>query len=352
MSGSEADDMWWLRLLMAVGIGAAASWYVPRSVDAQSPTVASQPAPPVANGESGKQPQRQPDGTNQQATSDQRGTAQSPLFVQVLPTKKTDDETARDEQERNEKASYDKWTLIVAIAGTGVFLAQLAVFGLQARRLRQTIEAMREIDKRQSGVAERQTGVAERQTLLIGAQTDLMEKQKEIARQGHLATHRPKIAVRNIVVRPVVPSMTTRTIGVDFPKRGEPLTGQLYAANYGGGDAWITESLIWVIWLSSNLPMERPYEGQNGSERQPPILVYAGSSQTLTFESSEAMQEHGPQILPNLDLQLYVMGWIEYRDGAFRDGQFLTRRTAFCRRYDSDKRRFVRIQDEDYEHEE
>jgi hypothetical protein len=52
--------------------------------------------------------QAQSNGPQQPAATDQRGTEQSPIIVKVLPTPKTDAETAQEAEDRKEKSANDR----------------------------------------------------------------------------------------------------------------------------------------------------------------------------------------------------------------------------------------------------
>jgi hypothetical protein len=72
---------------------------------------------------------------------EQRGTKDSPLFIKQIPNPKTEEESAQDAKEREEKMTNDRklvqFTGILALVG---FL-QLVVFGLQSYYLRRTVRA-------------------------------------------------------------------------------------------------------------------------------------------------------------------------------------------------------------------
>jgi hypothetical protein len=70
----------------------------------------------------------------------QRGTVEAPIVVRILPTPKTADEIASDRKERENKSNADFWLIRLTGALAIVGAMQLIVFGLQARRLRQTVE--------------------------------------------------------------------------------------------------------------------------------------------------------------------------------------------------------------------
>jgi hypothetical protein len=149
------------------------------------------------------------------------------------------------------------------------------------------------------------------------------------AHRDFLATHRPRLRVRNFVLKPS-----------DYDPAG-PWMGQFYVSNVGGTEAKIVNSHCEAVRLR-DLPMERPYEGRLGNN---PIggFLPSGSSRPAIFlaPSDLARNISGGE--------LYLMGWIDYLDDVG-----IHRRTAFCRHYT--KRdgglRFYAVDDPDYEHEE
>jgi hypothetical protein len=84
------------------------------------------------------------------ATDDQRGTETSPLIVKVLPSQKSDGETAQEKQWHQDQSDANWWMVRLTLAYGIVALLQLGVFSLQARRLRQTISKMDEVAKGQT----------------------------------------------------------------------------------------------------------------------------------------------------------------------------------------------------------
>jgi hypothetical protein len=169
----------------------------------------------------------------------------------------------------------------------------------------------------------------------------------DTARKALLLQFRPKLIVRNFVVTPPIGDGLNGTL---IFIRNYPVRGQFYVANVGGSPAKITESLCIVHWLRGPLPMQRPYEGNNGNY---PIMgtISAGGRATAIFESSATLDishtELGSIEFPDLEplWHIWVMGWIEYADELG-----FGRRTAFCRRWDHRTNRFVVVDDPDYEH--
>lgn len=245
------------------------------------------------------------------------------------------------------------WTAIAQVAFS-FLLVLVGVGQVCVGRLQYlTYERQRRLMRRQANISSHQTELLETQSRLTALQTDILEKQKEIARQGHIATHRPRLSVRNVVIRAEQRSWP----GLPELILGEMLTGQLYVVNRGGYEAQITDALVMIYQTDKpHLPMERPYEGQNGNIGRWAKPLLAGQSSPIPFGLNEPVSaDVRSRIIDGKDgKRLYVMGWIEYRDGGYdiRSDTHFTRRTAFCRLFDTERQRFVRVDDEDYEHEE
>jgi hypothetical protein len=78
-------------------------------------------------------------------SANERGTEKSPLVIKILPTQQAQKEATNTQSDNHQNAATDWWmfgmTGIIAVIG----IIQAIVFGLQARRLRETIEKMDEI---------------------------------------------------------------------------------------------------------------------------------------------------------------------------------------------------------------
>jgi hypothetical protein len=172
----------------------------------------------------------------------------------------------------------------------------------------------------------------------------IAQRSIELARADFLANQRPKLHVRNIVVhrypRRQIPP-------VPLFQGGSTVSGQLYVSNVGGTPATLREYLILVYWSQDELPMERPYEGEDGVKSE--TRIEPGTSRTLLFESKEWMEVGAGAAIRSGDgaWKLWVMGWVEYDDDLK-----VTRRTAFCRRFDKRVQRINIVEDNDYDHEE
>jgi hypothetical protein len=88
--------------------------------------------------------------TVKQPNSDQRGTEQSPVIVKVLPSTKTKEEADTEKAKDLDQSSANWWMVRLTAAIVFVGAIQTVVFGLQARRLKQTIDTMEEISSKQT----------------------------------------------------------------------------------------------------------------------------------------------------------------------------------------------------------
>ena len=137
-------------LLLALALTVASGY-----ADAQQRQRPSQPPSPSTTQ---RQQPNQAEGTNTQQNRDAepRGTEDKPVVVKVLPAEKTAAERTQETQDRSDKASADWWmvrlTAALAVVGVLQFLAligQAIVFGIQARRLSESVDLTRTVADRQ-----------------------------------------------------------------------------------------------------------------------------------------------------------------------------------------------------------
>jgi hypothetical protein len=125
--------------------------------------------------QSPSQPANNPEAANQQSRDDLRGTDSSPIVVKVLPTPKTDAETAQEKQDHQDQSAANWWMVKLTGAIMVIGLIQSFVFALQARRLRQTILKMEEIGRGQTDDMRASIGEATRAaTAMEGIATSLV----------------------------------------------------------------------------------------------------------------------------------------------------------------------------------
>ena len=167
-------------------------------------------------------------------------------------------------------------------------------------------------------------------------QSIIFRDQKVLTDIQFAVTHHPRLKVRNVVIK-----------GPLF-QAGQQVLGQFYVSNYGDTDAKIVESHWQLEWNLNGLPMERPYEGNNGnSPILPGTILKAHTSLPALFHTFDRY----PNIKPpgSGDSHAFFMGWVEYLDA-----NKLRHRMAFCREYiqRDGTDRFYPVEDPDYYSEE
>ncbi len=239
--------------------------------------------------------------------------------------------------QRNPPQTLWEWVTHDAIAVFTFFLAAFtgALFWVSIIEMRY----LRRADK----TARKLAKITKQQTAILAAQADIALKQHELERLQFIADKRPRLRIRNVVVRPA--SVTGYEPTLFHP--GQYVGGQCYIANSGGIDAVVVEAHCEVFVTNVQLPMERPYEGKNGNSAIRPTIP-PGGSVPFPFQSDTIISEHQSQAVRNgIGYRLYLLGWVEYEDI-----KGVRRRTAFCRKYDAATGRFAAVDDPDYEHEE
>ena len=280
----------------------------------------------------------------QTPSAEKRGTDEHPFTVQILPSKDAERGAAEEKRHKDEKAEEDR-KLTTATICLAVLTGILALFtgGLWWATYRLGKDAKATSDR----------------------QAVEMQKSLALARKEFISTHRPKIRVRNIVIRRPTPIHAAQP---PLFAPGTLVSGQLYIANVGGTEAHITGIGCWVDVRKhishekrDALPMERPYEGENPNIPLTPRLM-AGESTPLPFQSERPLEPDAANQLitgsGGIDgwWHLYVMGFIEYTDSMGTpcmgtSSMGTPRRTEFCREFDPIGQRFVKVDNEDYEHE-
>ena len=321
-------------LLLAASTALAAD---PRIVGPPEQTPAPQPAPSPAPGPRPAIPQPAEPPSPIQAQPG-AGTEKQPLVVRVLPTQKTAEEVEAEKAERDERVAaersltnYTRYLWLATCALAFVAFAQAGLFVWQLVLLRRSV---RDTETAANAAA---------------ASAEAARSEANAAQRMLVLTQRPKLRVRNVVVKYPVPNHRPP---FGMFEAGQPISGQFYVANIGGTVARIVVGDCRVYWTQQGLPMERPYEGQVIENPMPPIKLEAGQSTLIPFHSRQAMGPEGDDIRTfAAGWRLYVMGWIEYSDDLNNP-----RRTTFCREYrqvlHSSLGHFLPVDDPDYEHEE
>lgn len=74
-------------------------------------------------------------------------TQNNPVFIKIVPTPKSNQETEAENKERNRKTSIETWTIGTSIVTAFILLIQTFVFGRQATRLKQTVESIEKTER-------------------------------------------------------------------------------------------------------------------------------------------------------------------------------------------------------------
>jgi hypothetical protein len=150
----------------------------------------------------------------------------------------------------------------------------------------------------------------------------------DLARQEFTATHRPKIIVHGMEVK--LPGDERRHVHFRY-------------VNAGDTDAFITSIVSRILWTAKSM-VPADIEFSRHDVIKEPILVPSG--------------KNGFAITPDgVDFVTLVRSGRGGHDTAFcvgvvvyRDTNDIERRTGFCRRYDSERERWLKVEDEDYEY--
>ena len=261
-----------------------------------------------------------PNAPTQNATgkpsTDQRGTKDSPLVVDLEKSGETTYEAAENKARDDAEATYkvrELWLTFV-IAGAAAFQAigvfvQVCVYRKQSRLMLKGLVINREI--------------------------------AELSQKSLIQVHRPKIIVRTFYFS------ETKGVGglMDDPfgiAANSFARGQFYIVNVGGTKARIKEVMC-EVYIGGKLPAKRPYEGKDG--RKTDGVLASGASTTWLFSLESSMTADIANRIPTEEKVLYVLGWIGYEDDIG-----IYRMTRFCRRYENALGRFRPIDpDDDYE---
>jgi hypothetical protein len=214
----------------------------------------------------------------------------------------------------------------------------------------------------QARIAHRQSDAADLQNEISLQQMDILVKQKEIARQGHLVAHRPRIVIRHVWME----GQSGRILGEPrmTVTESNPLVGSAIIVNVGGSDAIIRHSAYRVCMLKGgeSLPAGAYIDGDKLTRLGAPekqLVSFSdpsGVSETLAPGQSLTVPVEGVVTFdrstgnPSTDefirsgYRIFIMGDIMYEDWLGN-----SRFVGFCRWSDLSSG-FRPVQDPDYEY--
>jgi hypothetical protein len=161
-------------------------------------------------------PQNQTKAAQEKASNDKRGAEESLLVVKVLPTPKSDKEAADEQRQRQDQSAANWWMVRLTFLLFAAALIQVIVYGIQAKRLRETITKMDEIAKSQGEdmkayitQAARSATAMEKVAVDIGVSARAAQDSVKIAGQALEANISKERARIKINVQPINPQSQT-----------------------------------------------------------------------------------------------------------------------------------------------
>ena len=263
----------------------------------------------------GNQQEQKVGNNSDQSKSDQRGTLDHPLVVDLQQATKSEQQVAEEKRERNNKEFIDKWTIRLTFAVALAAILQVAGLFFQCL-------------------------IFVRQTRIMDGSLAATRKQLELDRQTLIQTQRPRIIVRTFYFHEL------RGIGI-VPSSGisvdSMLIGQFYIVNVGGTQATVKEVFCTFYFDDKPiLPAKRPYEGESGVKCE--CIFAAGQSNPYPFGRTVPLDKDTVDGLREKTRFMHILGWIDYIDDLG-----IRRTTRFCRFYDTALERFILVDDPDYE---
>jgi hypothetical protein len=168
-------------------------------------------------------------------------------------------------------------------------------------------------------------------------QARLTKESVDIASKTLILANRPRIKVRTFVIKPRNQFVWNLAIDVECQ-----------VVNSGGVDAYIVESNCTVYATgggAEGLPMLPPYSNQTDSFQVKDNILPAGLACPLYQRSDVMLLSKNDEFVLKGEIKLYTIGYVLYRDELHN-----FYRTAFCRRFNFQKKRFEIVHNQDYEH--
>jgi len=220
----------------------------PAEVTPPPPAISQPPSPSGAEREQLYQGEGRKAG--QKRGTEPRGTEDQPIIAKILPAEKTAAEREQEERDRRAKVAADLWNLRLTTALIGVgtlqFLAlvgQAIVFGIQARRLRDSIDLTRTIaDRQERDTRDSITEAARAASAMrdaadaANAHARAAEEGNKINREALVTSNRPWIALEITIPEDSLLMFTDTHI---------ELSVKLTAKNMGRSPATRINPIVW-----------------------------------------------------------------------------------------------------------
>lgn len=275
--------------------------------------------------------------------NNQRGTRDNPLVVEARSPELSDAKAKQEQADKDEHAHAESLIAIstaVLAAITGILAVATIVLGYFTFKLWRETKTLRENAAKDAEAQADNTG----KTLAIsGLQTDLMEKQKEIQRLQFLATHRPKVIVRQMGWDG--PGHPGNADGTD----ALPVIVRFQMVNRGNVTAHVTAANITLVPINPLQVPPMPFPGMRPVDVTNNVRfnLNVANGQVLDYQSPDITLKNREDWLRMIErtYPVYVVGFLKYDDGAGSEY-----RTHFLRVLDPAKDRFFPADDPDYEY--
>jgi hypothetical protein len=182
-------------------------------------------------------------------------------------------------------------------------------------------------------------------TIFACLQWSAIKEQANIANRAIEQTFRPRIKLRAFEGQVRLVGDGTKSVNANDRRR---ISVQFELVNYGNAAVQILGNNCSIhLAESDDLPMRPPYLEEGGNR-----IAYSGFPAGMFFPVYINFDESiGPAAERALsDGRFHILGYINYRRANDApDSMFY--RTAFCRRWNPERRRFLPVQDTDYEYE-
>jgi hypothetical protein len=273
----------------------------------------------------GHKPQQQSKLTAGQTESDQRGTQNSPLVVDVLSHPKDTEESAKEKNEKDRAALIDGWTLGFAGAAAG-FTGLLVIIG--GRGVHVALRTLVAIEK-QANLMERQTTVLERQTKAIEDTAVAAKGQIEAV----IAESRPWLLIDKIEKPYLTPAFES--------PQGQARFAHCIVATKNHGKTPAKIMAMWSRLLISDSPVIAPVdldavEVSLAAPRAEPYIFPPGDLRTLevAFPDGFILPQDRDDVLSNKVKYLWLCGFVKYMNTF--DNELRTEyETRFCYVYET-----------------
>jgi len=263
---------------------------------------------------------------------DGQGATPKPFAVAIQKTK---DETAQEQQARDEQASLSRWTK--ALGGLSILLAlgSLIVYVIQANRLKQTITTMDKIAKDQT--RDMQAAIA--QSARAAAAMEVSSKAARdtvmiASQQAHAAANQTAILMTQLEIQRAAERAWVMLDGLYLSqfKPGATPVARIKLKNCGKNPAFILEAKITIDIRGQDeaLAATPEYPGPSAHDFGSAVLTPDQiATVAIKFDGDVAPADFAG--VKDQTRTMYVYGFVEYRDTICGDE---SHRTNWIRRFD------------------